>query len=591
MKQNVFFSLIISIFCASFCISEELSSQTADWTAVISGKAVCTPCQTSYGMAVLTDGKMITACSNSGKILWERPVPGHPEPLLTVFSSDFLLTVSDKKNLSLVNPSGLTLWTAKIPFQTEENPVTGRDSRILVKGKKNIACYGVNGICKWCIETPDLKNGQLYEMNDGSFLVFLETSKSEKSKAIRINPFGEIIENINFSYEIISAKSCDSGLLLSMKTGEIAFCAVSGENTVTKWWIPYKDKAFSNTKTAEKSFFLVLSENRGCVAVSGENCTRIAIFSLSDGHISDFFDIQIPFENLKLFSKTSNQNEIVAASNTKCLLSDTTGKLKLEKDFPKTGDIFSKWNEIFFSDQDSLLLCSTSWAIGSFKLTQNLKNKSVTKHQKKSYENYYEIDKNHFYSADFMQKIDSTITGNNRKKELLQGNYGFREKKYISALLTFENAYRSYLFQSNSRPKFAQQSIFERDSESVENIILQMNSFGTNQFIKTLAFFIRNEKSDANLSAVFRSIAECGFDPEDQIFSAIDYRIKKMPAAKSDVIIAMCDAIYEICRFMGRPAFYSHGLEILTSLFYPQYDNSVHEYARKTLTKIASLKI
>lgn len=136
MKQNVFFSLIISIFCATFCISEELSSQTADWTAVISGKAVCTPCQTSYGMAVLTDGKMITACSNSGKILWERPVPGHPEPLLTVFSSDFLLTVCDKKNLSLVNPSGLTLWTAKIPFQTEENPVTGRDSRILVKGKK-----------------------------------------------------------------------------------------------------------------------------------------------------------------------------------------------------------------------------------------------------------------------------------------------------------------------------------------------------------------------------------------------------------------------------------------------------------------------
>ena len=64
-----------------------------------------------------------------------------------------------------------------------------------------------------------------------------------------------------------------------------------------------------------------------------------------------------------------------------------------------------------------------------------------------------------------------------------------------------------------------------------------------------------------------------------------------MPAAKSDVIIAMCDAIYEICRFMGRPAFYSHGLEILTSLFYPQYDNSVHEYARKTLTKIACLKI
>lgn len=591
MTRKIFFCLAVFLFCAAICIPEELSSQTADWTAVIGGKAVCAPCQTSYGMAVLTDGKMITACSNSGKILWERRVPGHPEPLLTVFSSDFLLTVSDKKNLSLVNPSGLTLWTAKLPFQITERPAAGRDSRILLKGKNNIACYGVNGICKWIIKTPALKESPLYEMNDGSFLVFLETPESEKSKAIRVNPFGEIIENIAFSYNITSAKSCDKGLLLSMKTGEIAFCAVSGENTVTKWWIPSSDRAFSNTKTGGKAYFLVLSENRGCAAISGNSNTRVCVFNLSDGHISDFFDIPVPFANFKLFASTSSHNEIVAVSSSKCFLFDTTGKLKLEKDFPKNSDIFSKWNEIFFSDQNSLLICSTSWAVGSFKLTQNMKNTSSTKQSKKNYDNYYQTDKNHFYAADFMQKIDSTITGNNRKNELLQGNYGFKEKNYISALLTFEDAYRSYLYQSNSRPQFAPKSLFERDTESVENIILQMNAFGTSQFIKTQAFLIRNEKSDANLSAVFRSISECGFDPDDQIFSAIDYRIKKMPAAKSDVIIAMCDAIYEICRFMGRPALYSHGLEILTSLFYPQYDNYVHEYARKTLTKIASLKI
>ena len=56
-------------------------------------------------------------------------------------------------------------------------------------------------------------------------------------------------------------------------------------------------------------------------------------------------------------------------------------------------------------------------------------------------------------------------------------------------------------------------------------------------------------------------------------------------------LIFVCDSVYEICRFMGRPALYSKGMEILTQLLYPQYDSKVREYARNTLTKIARLKI
>mgnify|MGYP002510493588 CR=1 FL=1 len=184
-----------------------LSNENAVWNTVISGKAICQPCETSYGFAVLTDGKMITACSNNGTKLWEKGVPGKPNPYLTVFANDFLLTVSNEKNLTLINPSGLALWTKKVPFNITNNPYAGRDGRIFVRGKKNICCYGINGILKWQIETPELnKNIPMQELNDGTILCFLTETVQGKSKAIRFTPFGQILENITL-------ENCDDPLV------------------------------------------------------------------------------------------------------------------------------------------------------------------------------------------------------------------------------------------------------------------------------------------------------------------------------------------------------------------------------------------
>ena len=138
-KSALFLIIVFFSFAGLFgqtrkVIEQNLDMQNASWNVVIGGKALCKPQNTSYGFAVLTDGKMISAISNNGVKLWEHPVPGKPDPILTVFSSDFLLSVNDKRNLSLINPSGLTLWTKKIPFEITNSPSSGRDSRIFVKG-------------------------------------------------------------------------------------------------------------------------------------------------------------------------------------------------------------------------------------------------------------------------------------------------------------------------------------------------------------------------------------------------------------------------------------------------------------------------
>ena len=133
MKRTIFSEIIFLLISIAIFPQQKtgrlqkLGTENSSWTSVISGKALCAPKKTSYGFAVLTDGKMISACTDKGTKLWEKGIPGRPEPYLTVFSSDFLLTVSDKKSLSLINPSGLTLWTVQVPFAITEEPFIGRD--------------------------------------------------------------------------------------------------------------------------------------------------------------------------------------------------------------------------------------------------------------------------------------------------------------------------------------------------------------------------------------------------------------------------------------------------------------------------------
>lgn len=572
--------------------TERLSSESAGWTAVMSGKALCRPCQTSYGFAVLTDAKMISACTDNGKILWERSVPGHPEPFLTVFSSDFLLSICDQKKLSLINPSGLTLWTVKVPFAITNSPLTGKDCRIFVKGKKQIACYGINGICKWTLETDPLRSENLFEMNDGSMLAFLTAEPGGKTSAIRFDPFGEMTESITFSGKILAAKSSEQGLLLYFADGAAGMCIIKDGKASTKWTIPASDKAFRNTTSENSGEFLEVSDNRGILFTTTFQNTRAITFSMNDGRVSDFFDIPESFKNRVLVSSANNGKQILFCGKKNAFLYETTGTETWKADFPQNGDIFSKWNQLFMTQKNNLVICSTNWAMAGFRINQTVSKKQAkTAVQKKGYESYYTSGKEQIAFLDYSDKIPRTMAGYDRKKQLLQGNYGPKEKEFVSGLADFCCAYRTFQMQSASRPNLVQKSIFERDTSGVETALLQLTAFGTDFFIKDLASIIKSEKNTALLAASLKSVSECGFDPESRILNAIDLRVQNLPAASDGVLIILCDAVLEICRFMGRPALYSHGMDILTVLLNPQYSTSVRDHARETLKKIAAMKL
>lgn len=573
---------------------QKLCADNSSWTSVLGGKAICAPKKTSYGFAVLTDGKMISACSEKGVKLWEQGVPGHPEPYLTVFANDFLLTVSDSCNLSLINPSGLTLWTKEVPFKIVSDPYVGRDSRIIVKGEKNLACFGVNGICKWILETDQLNETPLLELNDGTILCLLEKTHDGKSSAIRVTPFGEIIENINFTGFIQSALSCQNGVLLSFKGGGAGMCSVRDNATSTKWSIPYTDRSFSNTSAENGSMFVNLSPVRSALIVSGSGNvkTRVLIFSTLDGHVSDWFNVDSLFRDIKCCAETSDCDSIFFCDSKHGMVYDTEGNLIWNALLPESPDIFSRWNFLTFTKGNYLVICSVSWAMAGFRTTYKLSGKiPPAKNKKSDYRNFYKINTSAFEYMNLFDKIDLQFTGQNRQNELKQGLYGGKEADYVSNLLSLNQAYSEYLLQSAGNSVKKETSVFNSDQQGMLDVLMQYSLLGIDTFSPLIANIIKNEKDSTNFQSMLKSVSTFGYDPDGSILKAIEGRTRKMNGNDTSDLILVCDSVYEICRFMGRPALYSKGMEILTQLLYPQYDSKVREYARNTLTKIARLKI
>lgn len=568
-----------------------LSNENAVWNTVISGKAICQPCETSYGFAVLTDGKMITACSNNGTKLWEKGVPGKPNPFLTVFANDFLLSVSNDKNLTLINPSGLALWTKKVPFNITNNPYPGRDGRIFVRGKKNICCYGINGILKWQIETPELnKNIPMQELNDGTILCFLTETVQGKSKAIRFTPFGQILENITFSGLIVSAKTCPEGILLAFAGSGMGLCSIKEKNVFTKWVIASEDAVFYQTSSNINSSFVVLNNNLACLLLPTQTNSKIVYFRISDGKI---INTQI-INELDLNKKTCVQKVpavqgLFVSDNKIAIVLDSSGKI-INQVYLPNNDRNKNWNYISYTNSNHIILCGTNWVLNGFRTVQKLSS-GINKVNKQNYNHFYKIDTSYYDTFTFVEKIDKSIADAARTKLLMNGKYATLEKDWTSIILSATTAYTNSLSQSFSSNRRIEKSLFSKDMTGTEILIKQLAILGTDNFSTVVSKLISNEKDTHLLLMLVSSIEYCAFDPNQSLINSLEKLLKTTSSKNSTLLIEICDSTYKICQFMGRPALYSHGMKMITQLLFPQYDSTVQNHARETLKKITQLKI
>ncbi len=223
---------------ASLLSDIDLGAAQYNWLSVKSGKSLCRPARTSYGWLDLTDGKMASAISESGKILWQKGLPYTPLPLISAAPGDFSYVALRNKKACLLNHSGLVLWQRDIGFEPTWPLLPGRDGRAFAFGKTEAACLGINGILKWRLKTEPLSLSLApVQANDGSLLMFLEAMTDGKTAALRFSPFGELLERIVFAGKVVGAAASEDGALLAFDDGSLGLCAVINGEAKSKWVI------------------------------------------------------------------------------------------------------------------------------------------------------------------------------------------------------------------------------------------------------------------------------------------------------------------------------------------------------------------
>ncbi len=125
----------------------------------------------------------------------------------------------------------------------------------------------------------------------------------------------------------------------------------------------------------------------------------------------------------------------------------------------------------------------------------------------------------------------------------------------------------------------------------LKNVLSQLCLFGTDYFSQKTAVMLKKVSDRTLLKILLEGVGKNGYDPDLCILSSLEYVAENLNTKERALINLVCDAVYSICCFMGRPAFYSKGKEILTKFLYPSYDAKNRSYARETLKKIADLEL
>ena len=232
--------LIIQIIKPSelFCqTAEKLTNLNTSWTTVLTGTPISAPVSTSYGFCIATDAKTISAFSQEGTLIWEKTVKKSKKLSLTCLYDDFLL-ISDfqNKTIALLNPTGLQIWSMPVENSSSWQVLSGKDGRFFIIHKDKIHCFGINGIQKWQINLEHFVKQILSPetLPDGSFVVFLQ-EVDNKTKGLRISPYGNLIEEITFAGNISKSFSSEYGIFLLFNDNTTGLFSLENGFAKNKW--------------------------------------------------------------------------------------------------------------------------------------------------------------------------------------------------------------------------------------------------------------------------------------------------------------------------------------------------------------------
>ena len=578
-------SQIISLFA-----EEVLNNLNTNWSIVVPGKVVTEPAITNYGFSIITDSKLLSTYSNSGILLWEKAVNRYRDASIYTIDNDFILLVTDKNSkLTLLNPSGVELWSKEIDSPLLSKPLCGWDGRIFLSTKDFIECIGISGLLKWHLDISDLSTIPFQTLPDGSFVVFFETLENGKTKGLRISPFGEVLEEITFAGQVVSAQTHNQGIALTFTDCTAGLFTLEENQSKNKWVLQNNGAKGSGTLLPSKSKFLLCDDNLDSEFIylqAFSNSLNLYKINPEDGQVIRSFSIN-NIDSINLEKTIYNKAGIFICDNSQGYFFNDSGLELWSAQLPQNKGK-NEWNYIIYTHDNHLIICNTNWTLNSYRVSQATKNISDLP-KPKNYKNWYTINTADFDYI-FQNSIDADVVSEKRVSIINKGNYGKDEINYISELLSACEVYKNNL-SAGTKTNRQGPSIFDLDSIGTERLVTQLTMYSTDTFCSYEAYYLQAITNKTILNTLLQGISNFGYDPTGTVLNALEVLAKKTSYKEELIISRICDATYSVCKFMGRPAFNSKGKVILQNFLFPSYSANTRTYARETMKKISALDL
>ena len=590
MKKDIKKLFLIPLMLCSarfFCLFsqeaglETLSNYNTTWTAVLPGSPLCQPEVTSYGFCIATDARNLMGYSSNGKLLWEKSTGRVRKLSLTALRGDFILFHDQTSNiLKLFNPSGSEVWAKSLDFKPSDRPFAGRDGRFFIHGEGKLVCMGINGSVRWKLKTPSQKNLPLQELPDGSIIVFL-SDEGGKTRGLRVSPFGEKLEEITFAGSIKSSYTCSEGILLIFTDGSSGLFSIKEGLTKSLW--------VSTVKSGNPLF--IVSSNKKDFRLLSLSASDVTIFKINSSDGREEASWKIPGINGNALQKICySDSEIFLADSNKALLLDSDGKEIWSAKMPE-GIKNKSISHIQYLNDDYLIFCSKNWSIDAYHTNQSTNKasggKTVLKNIQADYSSFAATDLNeinYYTNAGFFAEI----TNPEIEKEIKEGDFGVKEAKWLRQTLSIARLY--YLDSTSSDfGTRIEKSVFSTDSTGFEAVLVQLALLCTDSTQSACADILTKSNNKAYCRLILSNIS--GYDPDGKLLTAIGRNAENAGAKDSIYCNSICDAVYTICLFMGRPAYNNQGKDIIKRFMGTSYSSNTRTYARDTLKKIISLEL
>ena len=555
---------------------ETLSNYNTSWTSVLPGTTLCEPEVTSYGFCLVTDARNIMGFATNGTLLWEKNIGRVRKASLTSLRGDFILFHDQNSNLlRLFNPSGSEIWSKALDFKPVSKPFIGRDGRFFLHGEGNVICIGINGSIRWKINTTAQKNLPLQELPDGSIIVFLE-DENGKTKGLRISPFGEKLEDITFAGSILKCFTCNEGILLIFTDNSAGLFSLSDGLTKSRWVTSVK---------AGNPQFIVKNDHTDfrLLSLSNNNVTVYKI-NTKDGTEVNSYKIN-GIDGTNLLKSVFSDTGLFFADSKRAVLVDENCRELWTANMPAT--VTNKIvNQILFLNDNHLVLCDKNWSMNAY-LTSQSTTKAVLKNIQSDYSSFAPLDLtefNYYTQGGFFSNIKNPQI----EKEIKLGNFGIKEQSWLTNTLSVARLYNLDSTSSDFGIHI-ENSVFKTDSAGFESILVQLALLCTDQTQSACAEIISKSTNKSYCRALLTNLT--GYDPDGKLLTAIERNAELAGNKDSAYCNTLCDAVYSICFFMGRPAYNRHGKNILKKFMGAGYSSNTRNYARDTLKKIIAMEL